>query len=190
MRVGACEKSRAPFCVIGGYPRTPALFIFSLAPRKRTKRGTLPPRPHVRSFLLTEEEKEPKKTVTPSPFKGDVTDCGQRPPSVRFLVSLSSLCPFGVRDVFLYLAKPSLIIYTIEYTLGSASVLDYHRAHGPHHYSKALSASVGRACFMSPLQGIFKTGKLRKLRKCLHNSKIRCTFATRKELIINIWTRN
>ena len=52
------------------------------------------------SFLLTAEEKEPKKAVTPSPFKGDVTDFGQRPPYIRILVSLSSLCPFGVRDVF------------------------------------------------------------------------------------------
>ena len=45
---------------------------------KRTKRFC--------SFLLTAEEKEPKKTVTPSPFKGDVTDYGQRPPYVRVLV--------------------------------------------------------------------------------------------------------
>ena len=59
---------------------------------KRTKRFC--------SFLLTAEEKEPKKTATPSPFKGDVTDYGQRPPCVRVLVSLSSLCPSGVRDEF------------------------------------------------------------------------------------------
>ena len=59
---------------------------------KRTKRFC--------SFLLTAEEKEPKKTATPSPFKGDITDYGQRPPCVRVLVSLSSLCPSGVRDEF------------------------------------------------------------------------------------------
>ena len=29
-------------------------------------------------------------------------DYGQRPPFIKILVSLSSLCPFGVRDNFFY----------------------------------------------------------------------------------------
>ena len=48
-------------------------------------------------------EKEPKSALPPRPpSKGDAIDYGQRPPFIKVLVSLSSLCPFGVRDKFFY----------------------------------------------------------------------------------------
>jgi len=50
----------------GDIPLTPIIFF-----SKRSKR--------LCSFLLTAEEKEPKKTVTPSPFKGDVNRETQKP---------------------------------------------------------------------------------------------------------------
>ena len=51
------------------------------------------------SFSLA-QRKELKETSTsskPPPIWGGLTDSGQSPPSVRFLVSLASLCPTGER---------------------------------------------------------------------------------------------
>ena len=55
---GACEESQVPFFVFFPERTKGILFIFSLAPRKRTKRGALPPRP---------------------PSKGDAKNFSQRP---------------------------------------------------------------------------------------------------------------
>lgn len=61
--------------------------------------------------FLCRKEKEPKKHDPPNlPFKGGLIYYGQRPPYVKVLVSLSSLCPVGVRD-------ECIIIYTIVKTL-------------------------------------------------------------------------
>lgn len=51
--------------------------------------------------FLWRKKKEPKKhpPITSSSLYGrDVIDFRQRPPYIKVLVSLSSLCPFGVRD--------------------------------------------------------------------------------------------
>ena len=41
--------------------------------------------------------KEASTSSKPPPIWGGLTDYGQNPPSVRFLVSLASLCPTGER---------------------------------------------------------------------------------------------
>ncbi|MBR5929382.1 MAG: hypothetical protein IKZ93_05300, partial [Prevotella sp.] len=56
------------------------LILFSLAQRKDTK--------------------ETSTLTRPSPIWEGSTDSGQEPPSIRVLVWLTSLCPFGVSHAF------------------------------------------------------------------------------------------
>ena len=60
----------------GEYPLTPQIVLFE----KDQKFMFFPERTKgLCSFSLTEEKKEPKETVTPSPFKGDVNRETQKP---------------------------------------------------------------------------------------------------------------
>ena len=56
---GACEESQVPFFVFFPERTKGILFIFSLAPRKRTKRGALPPRPPSKGDANRELQKPP-----------------------------------------------------------------------------------------------------------------------------------
>lgn len=53
-------------------------------------------------FIFLAQEKGTKRTPPNQAFPiwKDVIDFRQRPPYIKVLVSLSSLCPFGVRDKF------------------------------------------------------------------------------------------